>query len=131
MAQFHFRLQPLLDGRRRAEEQKLHRYAVRKRERDDALSARDRLVSALARRAVRSSEAGWLASLDAGVAAQQRRAADAQAALENARGELAAAARERSVLEKLRERRLRAHADEEARREELEIEEANARRRPR
>jgi flagellar export protein FliJ len=128
---FQFRLQPLLDRRRREEEEKLHRYARYERERDDALRAGDRLAAAFDRHAARASEAGTLAALDAGIAALRRRAAQAQSALAGARDDLIAARRARRAIEKLRERRLHAYESDEAKRDELEIDEANARRRSR
>jgi flagellar biosynthesis chaperone FliJ len=48
-------------------------------------------------------------------------------ACKRARDDLVAASRERRVVEKLKERRLRAFLAEEARRDELELDEANAR----
>ncbi len=131
MPPFHFRLQALLERRRWVEEEKRQRCAQRRGERDEALRAGDRLSSALSRRAMRTSDAGSLAILEAGIAAQQRRAVEAQVSLATARDELIVASRERRVIEKLRERRRRAYEYEEARRDELEIEEANSRRRVR
>jgi flagellar biosynthesis chaperone FliJ len=130
-SRFHFALQPLLDRRRRVEEEKLHRFTLQRRERDSAACAGDRLVAALAKRSTRACDAPTLAAFDAAIAAQRRRAAAAQTALDAARDELIAASRERRVIERLRERRLRAYQEEAARRDELEIEEANARRRAR
>ena len=80
-------------------------------------------------RALRASDAGSLAVFDAAIAERRRRAEWAEAPLETARRELIAARRDRRLVEKLRDRRLRAFEEEEARREELEIEETNARRR--
>lgn len=128
MPAFHFRLQPLLDRRRQVEDGKGRRYAVARRERDEAVRACERLVSALARHAMFPSDAGTLAVLDAGIEARQRRARNVEAALEDARQELIAAGRERRALEKLYERRRRAYEEAEARRDEHEIDEANARR---
>jgi flagellar export protein FliJ len=128
-ARFRFALQPLLDRRGRVEEEKQHRFDLRRRERDDALREGDRLVAALTERALRTSDAGSLAVYDAAIAARQRRAACAESALETAREELIAARRDRRAIEKLRDRRRHAFEEEEARREELEIDEANARRR--
>jgi flagellar export protein FliJ len=128
---FHFRLAPLLDRRRREEEEQLHRYRRYERECDDAFRAVNRLAAAFDRHAARACEAGTLAALDAGVAAARRRAAQAQRALEAPRDDLIAAGRARRVIEKLRERRLHAYESDEARRDELETDEANARRRTR
>jgi flagellar export protein FliJ len=126
---FHFALQPLLDRRSRIEEEKQHRFALRRRERDAALRDRERIAAALTELALRRGDAGSLAVFEAAIAARQRRAAWAAAALEAARHELIAARRDRRAIEKLRDRRRTAFEEEEARREELEIDEANARRR--
>ncbi|MBV8344569.1 MAG: flagellar FliJ family protein [Candidatus Eremiobacteraeota bacterium] len=131
MPPFYFALDPLLDRHRRVEDEKRQRCARRRRERDDALRARDRLVSALAARAASRSDARSLAVLDARIAVQRRRLAEAESALGNAADELMTASRERRVIEKLRERRRREYEREEARRDELEIDEANALRRAR
>jgi len=128
MPPFHFHLQPLLDRRRQVENGKRLRCAVARRDRDEAVRACEHLVSALARHAVRRGDAGTLAVLDAGIEARQRRARNAEAALEAAHEELIAAGRERRALEKVCERRRRAYEEEEARRDEHEIDEANARR---
>lgn len=126
---FRFALQPLLDRRGRIEEEKQHRFDLQRRKSDDALREGELLAAGLTERALRTSDAGSLAVFDAAIAARQRRAADAESALEAAREELIAARRDRRAIEKLRDRRRRAFEEEEARREELEIDEANARRR--
>ena len=126
---FHFALQPLLDRRGRIEQEKQHRFAVRRRERDGASRDRERIAAALIEFALQTGDAASLAVFDAALAGRQQRAARAGAALEAARQELIAARRDRRVIEKLRDRRRRAFEEEEARREELEIDEANARRR--
>jgi flagellar biosynthesis chaperone FliJ len=128
-ARFRFALQPLLDRRTRIEEEKQHRFDLRRRERDAALSEGERLAAALTQRALRTCDAGRLAVFDAAVAACRQRAARADGNLEEARRELVAARRDRGAIEKLRDRRRRAFEEEEARRDELEIDEANARRR--
>ncbi|HEY6325284.1 MAG TPA: flagellar FliJ family protein [Candidatus Cybelea sp.] len=122
-------MQPLLDRRGRIEEEKQHRFDLQRRKSDDALREGELLAAGLTERALRTSDAGSLAVFDAAIAARQRRAADAESALEAAREELIAARRDRRAIEKLRDRRRRAFEEEEARREELEIDEANARRR--
>ncbi len=128
-ARFHFVLQALLDRGSRIEEEKRHRFTLRRRELDDTVRDRERLAAALVERAVRTSDAGSLAVFDVAVAARRRFAVWAEGELETARRELLAARRDRRVIERLRDRRLRAFEEEEARREELEIEEANALRR--
>ncbi len=127
-ARFHFALQALLDRRSQAEEEKQRCFARRRREVDDFARDRERLAAALFETAVRTSDAASLAIFDAAIAARGRGAASAERALETARHELIPARRDRRALEKLRERRLRAFEEEAARLEELEIDEANARR---
>ena len=63
--------------------------------------------------------------LDAAIAAQIRRIAELQGDLEQKRHSLVAAARDRKVIEKLGERRRRAFDADEARWEELELDERN------
>ncbi len=130
-ARFRFALQPLLDRRSRAEEEKQRCFARRRRELDDFARERERLAAALFETAMRTSDAASLAVFDAAIAARRRGAASAERALETARQELIPARRDRRALEKLRERRARAFDEEAARLEELEIDEANARRRTR
>lgn len=127
---FHFALQPLLDRRSRIEEEKQHRFDLRRRERDATLREGEQLAAARTQRAMRTSDAGSLAVFDAAIAARQQRAEWADRALATACHELMAARRDRRAIEKLRDRRRHAFEEEEARREELEIDEANARRRP-
>lgn len=130
-ARFRFALQPLLDRRSRAEEEKRRCFARRQRELDDLARDRERLAAALFETVVRTSDAATLAVFDAAIAARRRGTASAERALEAARQELIPARRDRRALEKLRERRARAFEEEAARLEELEIDEANARRRTR
>ncbi|HVR45529.1 MAG TPA: flagellar FliJ family protein [Candidatus Binatia bacterium] len=127
---FRFALQPLLDRRSRIEEEKQHRFDLRRCERDGALYEGEQLAAALIQRALRTSDAGSLAVFDAAIAARRQRAEWVERALATARHELMAARRDRRAIEKLRDRRRHAFEEEEARREELEIDEANARRRP-
>jgi len=127
-ARFRFALQALLDRRRRAEEEKRRCFALWRRELDDLARDRERLAAALFETAVRTSDAASLGIFDAAIALRRRAAASAERALETARQELIPARRDRRVLEKLRERRLRAFEEEAARLEELELDEANARR---
>ena len=129
-ARFHFALQPLLDRRSRIDEEKQLCFDLQRRERDAGSSEVTRLATALTRLALRTSDAGSLAVFDAAMTARRKYAVLAEAALETARRELIAARRERRAIEKLRDRRRCSFEEEEARREELEIDEANARRRP-
>lgn len=123
---FRFRLQPLLDLRRRAEQQKRHAYELARRRRDENLSDLDSFYRMLGDRVRQSGNAVELAQLDALITARRRLTQSVDAALERARGELVEASRERRVLDKLRERRKRAYDVEQARCEEMEIDEGNA-----
>ncbi|HYL27834.1 MAG TPA: flagellar export protein FliJ [Candidatus Nitrosotalea sp.] len=137
---FEFRPEPLLERRRRAEAESQRDFAIRQRavrestqEIERLVEARRRCASALVTEA--SSRAardlrlrdGYLAMLEAAIAQERRARATLEAALTTARTKLIAASRERRVLEKLKERRRAAFEAEEARREELAIDEGNAR----
>lgn len=112
---FRFSLQPLLERNRRIEEDRRHAFAAAQRTLDDAREELQTLIHAVATHPY----------LDAAVAAQLCRIADLQAARESARQDFVAAARDRRVVEKLRERRLRAFESAAARSEELELDESN------
>jgi flagellar biosynthesis chaperone FliJ len=114
---FRFSLQPLLDRRAEIENEYRRQVAAARGALDEARGALERLMAAVAAKPY----------LDAAIAAQLRRIAELQGGLERKRRDLVAAARERKVIEKLRERRRRAFEAEEARREELELDETNAR----
>ncbi len=114
---FRFSLQPLLDRRVEIEDEYRRQVAAARGALDEARAALERLMAAVAAKPY----------LDAAIAAQLRRIAELQGGLERKRHDLVAAARERKVIEKLRERRRRAFAAEEAQREELELDETNAR----
>ena len=126
-ARFRFALQPLLDRRTRVEREKRHRLMLLRREWQDAVRDGERLAAAFGERAVRTSDAGSLALFDDAIAARRLRTARAQSALQAARRDMIAARRDRRVIERLREVRARAFEEEEARREERELQEANAR----
>jgi flagellar biosynthesis chaperone FliJ len=114
---FRFTLQPLLDRKAGIESEHRRQVAAARHALDDARSALERLMAAVAAAPY----------LDAAIAAQLRRIAELQGDLEQRRRDLIAAARERRVIEKLGERRRRAFEAEEVRREELELDESNRR----
>jgi len=114
---FRFSLQPLLDRKAAIENEHRGQVAAARRALDEARAALEGLMAAVAAQPY----------LDGTVAAQLRRIAELQGDLERKRHDLVAAARERKVIEHLRERRRRAFEAEEAQREELELDESNAR----
>ena len=124
-AKFRFALQPLLELRRRAEEEQRQRYAARRRELDENAREINRLRGAFHVNALRIPSVIHLVLADAAIGACQRRCTALEAECDSARTALIAASRERRVLEKLRERRRRVYEAQCARREEQEIEEAN------
>ncbi|MBV8066695.1 MAG: flagellar export protein FliJ [Candidatus Eremiobacteraeota bacterium] len=139
-ARFRFTLQPLLDRRRRAEEEKRQdleacRYALEGGSRELELLADSRRHCL--ERIVLSAQTGstpqirlleaLLGSVDTAAVRVCERRTEVEAAYERARNALTAASRERRVIEKLKERRRLAFQAEEARREELELDESNAR----
>jgi flagellar export protein FliJ len=130
-ARFHFALAPLLERRRLVEEEQQHRCAVRQRERGTSLEEMKSVVGALRAWTVAScsTPAAYCADLDAAIEAQRERLVTAEASLQRARNDLIVARRERRAIETLRERRRRAFEQEEARREELDLDETNARNR--
>jgi flagellar export protein FliJ len=140
MARFVFPLQPLLDARRRVEEEKQRAFARAKAARDENLRDLDRVAGALriGRRALHEcamsgATAGLrlydahLCYLERTLQSHERSGAESAPAFDRAASELYAANRERHLIEKLRERRLQAFEREEARRDERELDEANAR----
>ncbi len=141
-ARFDFRLAPLLDHRKRVEEEKQREFAACRRAVDECRREVERLggqrrrsIEQLAGSARTQSAAelrlrdAHLRRVELAISDERRRQGELCVASERARDELIAASRERRVVEKLRERRLRAFEAEAARCEELELDEANARRR--
>jgi flagellar protein FliJ len=140
MAPFVFPLQPLLDQRRRKEEEKQLAFARVKEARDANFRERERLAGAqrvcgraLHECAMTGSAADLrlyethLRFLQRSVQAHERSSEESAPALARATAELLAANRDRRLIEMLKERRLQEFAREEARRDELELDEANAR----
>lgn len=139
-AKFRFALQALLDARQRAEDEKMQELANRRRALDAAAAELERVAGAYDRcmRELAAS-AGSCAALDlrvrdaylrrlgAAFAQESRRRDELLAAWESARDATIAARRAKRTLERLKERRRRAFEAEEARREELELDESNAR----
>jgi flagellar biosynthesis chaperone FliJ len=120
---FRFSLAPLLDKRARVEDARRADVAAARRVRDEHVAQFERLrVLLRARRPAPHEIELFHVALDARAAAIAR----ANAALLRAIAELAAARRERRVLEKLRERRHAEYVRAREHGEELEIEDANA-----
>jgi flagellar biosynthesis chaperone FliJ len=140
-SRFVFRLQPLLDERRRIEQAKQRAFALaaqvlekRSRDRDGLVRALRAGGRALHECAMRGSTDGarlydaHLRYLERAVASCEQRNAESAIALDRAACELRNANRERRVVEKLKARRLQEFERADARREELELQETNARR---
>jgi flagellar FliJ protein len=138
---FAFALQPVLDHRKRIEDEKQLVVAVRKRAVDDAerelarLNEEFREHSTMLREGHKKLETrelqciyAHLQFLDRCIVAQIRIVAERRVALDRARTELLAASKEKKVVEKLKERRKDAHALEEQRFEQKELDDGNARR---
>jgi flagellar protein FliJ len=140
MARFVFPLQPVLDARRRKEEEKQCAFAGAKAARDENLRDLGRLDGALRiggralhECAVIGSAANLrlydahLGYLERTLQSREKSRAESAPTFDRAASELYAANRERRLLEKLKERRLQEFEREEARRDERELDEANAR----
>jgi flagellar protein FliJ len=139
-AGFEFRLQPLLDWRKRIEEEKQRSFAACRRKLDESRRRFEHLADARLAEANELADAVWcrpaaelrlrdahLRYLDGAIDAQRLRGAELEAVCSSVREELIVATRDRRVIEKLKERRREALEAEEARRDELELDEANAR----
>jgi flagellar FliJ protein len=140
-AKFEFRLQPLLDWRKRIEAEKQREFAACRRVLEECIAeiewlrdARRRCGAALAASAatrpateLRLHDA-YLRAIDAALAQERRRRAKLESVWRRARDELIAATRGCRVIEKLKERLRGRLQAEEARRDELALDDANARR---
>ncbi|MGC9991180.1 MAG: flagellar export protein FliJ [Candidatus Cybelea sp.] len=140
MARFVFPLQPLLDERRRKEKEKQLAFVRVKAACEERSRELDRLAGALRARgralhewAMTGSTAilrlydAHLRYLARAIESGERCNVESAAAFDRAAADLLDANRERRLIEKLKERRLREFEREEARRDELELDEANAR----
>lgn len=140
MKKFVFALQPVLEHRKRIEDQKQQTMALRQRAWDDAKRELDRLHEEFRANArdLREHHGQFdveelrmryahLQFLDRTIDAQIKILAERQVALERARKDLVAASKDRKVVDKLKERRRRAHAVEELRVEQIELDDGNAR----
>jgi flagellar biosynthesis chaperone FliJ len=126
MPRFRFALAPLLDRRVRDEEARKQTLALRQRAYDDVFRRLGQLERQLA--AGPYADHALLRFLSRAIETQAGLIAQRRAALECARRDLMEAHRARRVLEKLQERRRRAFDAAESRLDELELDEANARR---
>jgi len=138
---FRFTLQPLLEHRGRIENQKQQAVALRQIAHDEAQRDLDRLD-----REFRDSSArlrtehkrydleqlrlhyAHVQFLDRAIVAQIRVVAERRIELDRSRQELLASSKERKIVEKLKERRREAFANEELRIEQNELDDGNARR---
>jgi flagellar protein FliJ len=138
---FTFALQPVLDHRKRIEDEKQLVVAQRKRALDEAERELARLNDEFRRHAamlrdkhkeleVRELQSIYahLQFLDRCTVAQIRIVAERRVALDRARTELLEASKEKKVVEKLKERRREAFVFEEQRVEQKELDDSNARR---
>jgi flagellar protein FliJ len=138
---FSFVLQPVLDHRKRIEDEKQLVVAARKRALDEAEAELSRLNdefrchAAMLRDEHKKLETRELQSiyahlqfLDRCIVAQIKIVAERRIALDRARNELLAASKEKKVVEKLKERRREAFVLEEKRVEQKELDDGNARR---
>ena len=141
MKRFVFTLQPVLEHRKRNEDEKQQVVAARLRELEESEAALKGLNDEFKANSdmLRASHKGLDAEslrrhyahgqfLDRCIVAQIRVVAERRVALERARGELLTATKERKVVDKLKERRYQAHRAEEQRIEQNELDDGNARR---
>jgi len=139
-APFRFALQAVLDARQRAEDEKMRDLTARRGALDAAeaeleriAGARERCLGELVKSAHTAAAVNLrvrdahLRRLDAAFAEESLRRGELFAAWKSARDAFLAARRARRTLERLKGRRRRAFEAEEARREELELDESNAR----
>ena len=138
---FTFPLQPVLELRKRVEDEHQQTVAIRRRAHEDAKRELERLNDEFRRFAGSLRERhrelatedlrlhyAHLQYLDRAIEAQLKLVAERAAALERARRDLVAASKDRKVVDKLKERRRIAFVAEEMRVEQIELDDANARR---
>lgn len=141
MRRFAFALQPVLDHRKRIEDEKQLVVAARKRALDEAERELARLNEEFRKHALMLREQhrelqtsdlqciyAHLQFLDRCIVAQIRIVAERRVAVDRARADLLAASKEKKVVEKLKERRREAFVKEEQRVEQKEFDDGNARR---
>ena len=141
MKKFKFALQPVLDHRKRTEDEKQLVVATRKRALDQAEAELARLNEEFRLHAQRlRDEHGKLDTselqaiyahlqfIDRCTVAQHKVVVERRLALDRARAELLAASKEKKVVEKLKERRKESFELEEQRVEQKELDDGNARR---
>ena len=141
MKKFAFTLAPVLEHRKRIEDEKQVIVATRKRELDETerelarLHDEFRVHSEMLRDRHRELDTGQLQSVyahlqfvDRCIVAQVSIVAERRAALNRARTDLLDASKNKKIVEKLKERRRAAHALEEQRFEQKELDDGNARR---
>jgi len=138
---FTFALQPVLDRRKRIEDEKQLIVAARARSLDEAERELARLNEEFRRHSVMLREKhakletrelqsiyAHLQFLDRCIIAQIRIVAERRVALDRARTELLEASKEKKIVEKLKERRREGFVLEEQRIEQKELDDGNARR---
>ncbi|HTU82497.1 MAG TPA: flagellar export protein FliJ [Candidatus Acidoferrales bacterium] len=138
---FKFALQPVLEHRKRIEDEKQQVVAIRSRAFEEAKAELERLheefracAGALheLHRRLGSEDLrlhyAHLQFLDRTIEAQGRLVDERREALDRARGDLVEASKERKVVDKLKERRRVAFVAEEMRMEQKELDDGNARR---
>jgi len=138
---FTFALQPVLDHRKRIEDEKQLIVAARARSLDEAERELARLNEEFRRHSVMLREKhakletrelqsiyAHLQFLDRCIIAQIRIVAERRVALDRARTELLEASKEKKIVEKLKERRREGFVLEEQRIEQKELDDGNARR---
>lgn len=137
---FNFTLQPVLDYRKRIEDQKQQTMATRQRAWEEARRELDRLNDEFRANSRELRERhqefdveelrlryAHLQFLDRTIDAQIKVLAERQVALDRARKDLIAASKNRKVVDKLKERRKLAFTAEELRVEQIELDDGNAR----
>jgi flagellar FliJ protein len=141
MQRFRFTLEPVLEQRRRIEDEKQRDFAARTRELRDAESLLERLHAQYQAAAERLRDGhrslstedlrlhyAHLEYLDRAITAQRAVVAERRGAVERARAALVEASKERKVIEKLKERKHEQYVAEARHLEQAELDDANARR---